>query len=91
MTRQNDWVSDTPRCDVLSGQIVPSLADIDETVLPCLSLRFVDGRGEPVTLTLVGLERDLRKFQMAIDRAITQAVRGSKAGIADKARQKPTE
>lgn len=46
--------------------------------IPAISFGFRGGDGPPLTVTLVNVEDDLRKFQANLDKAITSAVRATK-------------
>jgi hypothetical protein len=73
MTNLDDWVSAAPRRFALS--CVSSVAQVGENVAPALTLAFIGKDVEPVTVTLVNSELNLRRFQKELGRALDEAIR----------------
>ena len=69
-----NWATTAPRrfdCVITANTAVTESG----LKVPALSFGFRGGDGPPLTVTLVNVEEDLRKFQANLDKAITTAVR----------------
>jgi hypothetical protein len=70
----DSWVKDAPKR--INPIVVGSTCEIGDTKSPAVSMAFHGLRPfDTISVTLIGTEFDLRKFQKDIDRAITAALR----------------
>ena len=69
----DDLVSEAPRRFALT--CVSSVAQVGENVAPAVTLAFIGHDVEPVTVTLVNSELNLRRFQKELGKALDEAIR----------------
>lgn len=77
LVTMENWIAEAPRrYDVV---VLPSVFQSEAgRRIPGLTFAFRGGVEAPVTVALLNVESDLRKFQKELDKAITTAIRESR-------------
>ena len=68
------WIETAPKRSNAHVEAA-SITTEDESVYPALVFAFHTMGTDPVNVVLVGREMDLRRFQIALDKAITDSLR----------------